>query len=145
MYRADISFLVLKYIGMWHPRVASHRILAIMYDGFSFVIIFLSYIFTFSSFMHSLRGNLNMEEFTESLFFSLALLAGCVKIGNIFINRDAIIQLTDMLLDKRYSASDFVEFYIQEKFDRISRYMRRIYLHILTSDLISRNFNYAPF
>lgn len=122
MYKADISLTVLKYIGMWRPKIFSQRILVI-YDLFSCVMIFLTYIFTFSTLMYLYRGNPNMEEFTESLFFVLALLGGCVKIGNVFFKRDEMIQLTDMLLDERCSPRDLFEFHIQERFNRIARYL----------------------
>ena len=130
MYRAEISLSVLKHIGMWRPKHFSQRILA-MYDVFSFLMVLFTYIFTFSTLMYLFRGNPNIEEFTDSCFYVLGLLAASVKIANIFFKRDEIIQLTNMLLDKRCSPRDFFEFCVQEKFDRISRFLSKYCIVIL--------------
>ena len=120
MYRAELSLLVLKYIGMWQPQFVSKRIIAI-YNVFSFIIIFFTYSFTISTLMYLFQGDLNIQEFSESLFDVTALLAAAVKIANIFLKRNEILELTDILLHKRCAPQDFIEFNIQKKFDRISR------------------------
>ena len=120
MYRAELSLLVLKFIGMWQPQFASKRILAI-YNVFSFMIIFCTYIFTISTLMYLFQGNLNIQEFSESFFYVVSVIVACFKIMNVFFKHDQILGLTDILLHKRCTPQDFIEFSIQEKFDRISR------------------------
>ena len=85
------------------------------------MIIFFTYTVTISTLMYLFQGNLNIQEFSESFFYVTALLASTVKIANIFLKRNEILELTDILLHKRCAPQDFIEFSIQEKFDRISR------------------------
>lgn len=128
MYRAELSLAVLQYIGMWQPKFLS-QIAFVVYNIFSFFVITVTYFFTFTTLMYLFNHNLNLEEFTESFFFALALLCGSIKIGNLFMKRDEIIELTDMLFDERFIPRDIVEVKIQNKFDKISRLY--IYIYIL--------------
>ena len=101
-----------------------------IYNAFSIGMVIIVYTFTISTLLYLFLSNPDLEDFTESLFYVLALITACVKIAIIFSKRNKIIQLADMLLDKKCSAQDRVEYYIQNKFDRISRYTyQQVYIY----------------
>ncbi|XP_043480715.1 uncharacterized protein LOC122510271 [Leptopilina heterotoma] len=70
--------------------------------------------------MYLFRYNNNLEEFTENFFYALALLCASIKIGNLFIKRNQIIELIDMLIDEKFNPQDDAEVKIQTKFDKFS-------------------------
>lgn len=122
MYKAELSLMVLQFIGCWQPKFPSQCVY-ILYNIYCCFMIFVIYFFTFTTIMYLFRYNYNLEEFTENFFFSLALLCATIKIGNLLIKRNKIIELIEMLIDERFNPQDYIEFQIQNKFDKISRYL----------------------
>ena len=120
MYRAEISLTVLKYIGIFPPKKFSNAYLSI-YNCLSVLIICLIYIFTTSTIIELLISGFDVEEFTENLFYVLALIAACVKMTTAFIKRSKIMKLIEMLLDQQCSPRDMVEFNIKKKINKIAR------------------------
>ena len=139
MYRAEISIGILKYFGMWCPKYISNGTRTI-YNAFSVLMVITVYTFTCSTILYLLLCNPDMEEFTESSFYVLALLTACVKIAIVFFKRSKIIQLTDMLFDEKFHPRDFVEFCIQKKFDKLGRYKyQRLLSPFIEGRFLSQN------
>lgn len=125
MYRADISLDILKYFGIWSPKFFL-RGAQLLYDAFSIIIVAIVYVFTISTLLYLFLSNPNLEDFTESLFYVLALCTACVKIAIILLKRNHIIELRNMLFDKNCYPQDKIEYNIQNKFDKLGRY-RNLY------------------
>lgn len=134
MYRAEISLDILTYFGMWCPKFLSEGT-CLIYNSFSIAMTIIVYTFTTSTLLYLFLCNPDLEDFTESLFYVLALLTACVKIAIVFSKRNKIIQLKNMLLEKKCFPQDPVEYNIQNKFDKISRYKYQQVFFQLTASL----------
>lgn len=120
MYRAEISLALFKITGIWPPETSKGILL--LYNVFSIFVITLTTLFATSNLLYLFNENMSMEEFTDSLFYFLALLVGCIKMAVVFNNRHKIIEITEILLNEQYEPRDFYEICIQSETDEFGRY-----------------------
>ncbi|XP_033218490.1 odorant receptor 46a-like [Belonocnema kinseyi] len=66
--------------------------------------------------------NLEMEEFTESLFFVLIMIVICIKMGVILIKHSTLLEIINMLNNNDNKPQDCDEHRIQENYDKIGRF-----------------------
>lgn len=140
MYRADISLVILKYCGIWRPKFFLKGA-QLLYNIFSIIMVINVYIFTISTLLYLFLSNPNLEDFTESLFYVLALCTACVKIAIVLFKHNEIIELRNMLLDKKLYPQDKIEYNIQNKFDKIGRYQKKKFLSFHSIKIINNLFN----
>lgn len=125
MYRADISLEIMKYFGIWRPKFFLKGG-QILYNIFSIIMVVNVYIFTISTLLYLFLSNPNLEDFTESLFYVLALCTACVKIAIVLCKHQEIIELRNMLVDSKCHPQDKIECKIQNKFDKTGRYWKNL-------------------
>lgn len=120
MYRAEISLALFKIAGIWPP-LATTKCFSIAYNALSVIVISITILFTVSNLLYIFIENTDMEEFTDNLFYFLALFVGCLKMLIIFKNQNEIIQITEILLNEQFVPRDNEEVCIQNGFDTIGR------------------------
>lgn len=122
MYSGEISLTICKIVGIWHSESLRGNC-AIIYHLFSSSVACLICVFTISNVLYLIQENYDMEKFTESLFYVLALSTGCVKMIVIFQKHHEIIELKQLLLNEQFVPRDAEEIFIQRKFDKFGRYI----------------------
>lgn len=130
MYRAEISVILFKIVGIW-PSKYSKGLLTIIYQVYSIFVVSLTFIFTASNLFFILSEKIEVDVFIEDLFYFLTLLVACIKMIVIFQKRNKIHELMKILHNKQFQPRDAVEFSIQEKFDKIGRFLYLLFLYLL--------------
>ncbi|XP_023247665.1 odorant receptor 67c-like [Copidosoma floridanum] len=83
--------------------------------------------FALSQILSILFNAQNVDEITESSFLCLSIMSACLKVLNLLLKRNDLIELTNTLLGGLYKYRDDDEEKIQRKFDSTARFNTIVY------------------
>ncbi|XP_076634664.1 odorant receptor 67a [Colletes latitarsis] len=130
MQKLPLSFALLTYSGYWRPtKWPVHSIKYWLYNGYSAFMILFVYSFTFFFFIDCLRFE-DMKTAVHKFSLFISVLGVCIKVTNLFCQRDKIINMVNTLVQGNYLPKDEDEVIIQQKFDLYARNLT-IYCEIL--------------
>ncbi|XP_043484611.1 uncharacterized protein LOC122512686 [Leptopilina heterotoma] len=122
MYKADYSIKLLTIAGVHRPIEWSLIITKTLYNIFTAFMISHFYLFDISLCMYLVLYTLNdIDEFAESLCWSLAAFVTCIKMTNFLLRGNDIIRLMNILNEDCLKIRDSTEKMMQEKCDFIAR------------------------
>lgn len=121
MYKAEISIVLFKMIGIW-PSESTKGFLTI-YDFYTIFTVSIILVFAVTNSFYILSENFDRDELTENFFYSIATFIDCVKMLVIYQKRSKIRQIEKCLNNKQFKPRDSEEFFIQNKFDKIGRFL----------------------
>ncbi|XP_043473271.1 odorant receptor 67a-like isoform X2 [Leptopilina heterotoma] len=119
MHTAKISLTIFKFIGIW-PEKNSQGFFTI-YNFYVFFIITTLFALIVSNLVYTLKQNFTADEFTESFFFSSAIIIDCIKIIVLYRQHKEIYKVTNYINGKQFQPRDSNEISIQNKFYNIER------------------------
>ncbi|XP_043480582.1 odorant receptor 46a-like [Leptopilina heterotoma] len=129
MYKGQISLIILSTAGYWRPIGFSFFAVAFLYNIYSIFMTFLVYSFDMSLYMYLILHAINdIDDFSESLCWFLLSLVVCVKLTNLLIKRNEIIDLINMMDIHYFSPRDHEEEAIQQNYDYMSRRNTMLFL-----------------
>lgn len=121
MYKAELSLTMLFIAGVWRPITWTLFFTVNLYNTFTAFAILLVYTFDISLFMYLILHSLNdIDEFAESLCWFLALFVSSVKMTNLLLRRNDIIDLTQFLIKDCFQPRNSFEKIMQDNRDYIA-------------------------
>ncbi|XP_043264936.1 odorant receptor 67a-like [Colletes gigas] len=121
MQKLSLSFALLTYVGFWRPtKWPVHSIKYWLYNAYSALMILFLYSFTLFFMIDCLQfADMKTAVHKFSIFISAA--GVCVKVANVFYQRDKIINMVNTLVQGNCLPKDENEVIIQRKFDLYAR------------------------
>ncbi|KAL6258340.1 hypothetical protein P5V15_010425 [Pogonomyrmex californicus] len=115
MHTLPLSFALLTYTGYWRP-IGLTSIKYWAYIVYSIIMNFLLYSYAFCGLVDCFIFK-DLETFIEKFSLCVSVVSVSFKVLNLVVNRDKIISLTDMLLDKVCIPRNDHEMNIRRRFD----------------------------
>jgi len=106
---------------MWRPNKWSSNGAKLLYNVFTFMVIFSEYFLVITQFMDIILIVDNIDDFATNTLMFLTIVAVCCKATVVVVRRNAIINLVQILLKAPYKPRDEDEVAIQIKFDKFIR------------------------
>lgn len=119
----SINFLMYTVSGIWRPIEWSSSGAKLLYNTLTIVVLLMLYFLVFGQFMDIVLIVDNVDDFTTNSLMFMSIVSICCKASLIIARRKAIINLVQMLLKDPYKFRDLDEMTIQEKFDKLIRYV----------------------
>ncbi|XP_076679569.1 uncharacterized protein LOC143374904 [Andrena cerasifolii] len=130
MHKLSLSFALLTYSGFWRPTtwpVCSLKYW--LYNAYSVVMVLILYTFTFCAMVDSVTSK-DLKTMTDKFSLFISVFGVCFKVANLFLKREKIIGMVNVLLKGNCVPRDEQEAIIQRKFDDYARKLT-IYCEIL--------------
>ncbi|XP_011646575.1 odorant receptor Or2-like [Pogonomyrmex barbatus] len=115
MHTLPLSFALLTYTGYWRP-IGLTSIKYWAYIVYSIIMNFLLYSYAFCGLVDCFIFK-DLETFIEKFSLCVSVVSVSFKVLNLVVNRDKIVSLTDMLLDKVCIPRNDHEMNIRRRFD----------------------------
>jgi len=124
MHILSVSFALLTYTGYWRPEHFPVNSLKYwMYNLYSVFMFALLQSFVLYGIVDTFVYSASLQEFVDKCYLFLSVFGVSCKIVHLFIRREKIIGLGQMLLKKKCIPRDLEEMSIQNKFDRNAKYI----------------------
>ncbi|KAH0948471.1 OrE12 [Eciton burchellii] len=122
MHILPVSFALFTYTGYWRPvHFPVNSLKYWLYNVYSVFMFTLLNSFVFYGLVDTFFISTNVQEFVDKSYLFLSVGGVSCKVVNLFICREKIIDLSNMLLKENCVPRDADEVSIQEKFDRHAR------------------------
>ncbi|XP_018406210.1 PREDICTED: odorant receptor Or1-like [Cyphomyrmex costatus] len=131
----SLNFLIYTVGGIWRPVEWSSNGAKLLYNVFTFIIIFSEYFLMLTQFLDIIFVVNNVDDFATNTLMFLSIVAVCCKTTVIVVRRNAIINLVQLLLKAPYKPQDEDEVAIQTKFDKFIRSCSIKYSLLATSSV----------
>lgn len=125
MYKAGISVTLFKILGVW-PSKGSKGCLTI-YNIYTIFIAVIVVIFIISNSFYILKENIETDYYVENFFYSTAVFTASFKMLVIYWKRSKIREIIKKLYSNQFKPRDSKEKCIQNKFDRIGRFLLKFH------------------
>ncbi|XP_078032555.1 uncharacterized protein LOC144467569 [Augochlora pura] len=136
MHKLPLSFMLLTCVGYWRPTTWSANSLKYwLYNAYSIIMIFLLYIFTFYALVDAIISE-DLHTTTDKFSLCISVMGVCIKVANLFIQREKIVSVVNSLLKKIHVPRDEEEMAIQRKFDNHARKLT-LYCEVLNESAAS--------
>ncbi|XP_076679313.1 odorant receptor Or1 [Andrena cerasifolii] len=130
MHKLPLSFALLTYSGFWRPEEwPVYSLKYWLYNAYSVFMILLLYTFTFCAMVDSVISK-DLKTMTDKFSLFISVFGVCFKVANLFLKRERIIDLVNVLSKENCVPRDEQEAIIQRKFDAYERKLT-IYCEIL--------------
>lgn len=120
MYKAESSVVLFKILGLWPENTTGFLTIYNLYTVFIASIILG---FLVSTLVDTLNEDFETDAYKENFFYFAATVTSCLKMIVIYWKHSKIREIMLRLDGKRFEPRDTVEFYIQNKFDKIGRFI----------------------
>ncbi|XP_067203546.1 odorant receptor 46a-like isoform X2 [Linepithema humile] len=132
-----LNFLIYTIGGIWSPIEWSSNGAKLLYNIFTFVILFMLYFLMLTQFTDIIFVVDNVDDFVSNSLMFVSIVAVCCKATIIVTRRSAVINLLQMLLEKPCKPENENEMGIQTKFDEFIRSWTIKYLLLALGSLTS--------
>ncbi|XP_051175109.1 putative odorant receptor 92a [Leptopilina boulardi] len=122
MITAKFSFRILQYSGLWRPKSLRSQWGFLLYNFYSFLIVFLFVTLDASLLLYIILIPTDIETLMKNVMFFVTVFGLNFKVIYVLLRRNDIIQFDDMLLEKYCTPRDNQEFVIQTKIDNFNRF-----------------------
>ncbi|XP_011869949.1 PREDICTED: odorant receptor Or2-like [Vollenhovia emeryi] len=116
-----LNFFIHTLCGIWQPIEWSSNVAKLLYNVFTFIVILTEYFFVLTQFMDIVFVVDNIDDFATNTLMFLTIVAVCCKATVIVVQRNAIINLVQVLLKTPCKPRNEDEATIQTKFDKFIR------------------------
>ncbi|XP_018372533.1 PREDICTED: uncharacterized protein LOC108767274 [Trachymyrmex cornetzi] len=137
MQMLSLNFFIYTVSGIWRPVEWSSNGAKLLYNVFTFMVIFSEYFLVLTQFMDIVLIVDNIDDFATNTLMFLSIVAVCCKATVVVVRRNAIINLVEILLKAPYKPRDEDEVAIQTKFDKFIRSCSIKYSLLATSSVTS--------
>ncbi|XP_012059527.1 PREDICTED: putative odorant receptor 71a [Atta cephalotes] len=117
----SLNFLIYNLCGMWRPNEWSSNGAKLLYNVFTFMVIFSEYFLVVTQFMDIILIVDNIDDFATNTLMFLTIVAVCCKATIVVIRRNAINNLMQLLMETPCKPRDEDEIAIKTKFDTFIR------------------------
>ncbi|KYN07118.1 Putative odorant receptor 71a [Cyphomyrmex costatus] len=117
----SLNFLIYNLCGMWRPNEWSSNSAKLLYNVFTFTVIFSEYFLLVTQFMDIVLIVDNIDDFATNTLMFLSIVAVCCKATIVVIRRNAIINLVKILMETPFKPRDEDEVAIKTKFEMFIR------------------------
>jgi len=124
----SLNFLIYTIGGMWRPVEWSSNSAKLLYNIFTFMVIFSEYFLVLTQFMDIIFVVNNVDDFATNTLMFLSIVVVCSKATVIVVRRNTIINLVQILLKAPHKPRDEDEIAIQAKFDK---FIRSVHISLL--------------
>ncbi|XP_018372522.1 PREDICTED: uncharacterized protein LOC108767263 [Trachymyrmex cornetzi] len=131
----SLNFFIYTVGGIWRPVEWSSNGAKLLYNIFTFMIIFSEYFLVLTQFMDIILIVDNVDDFATNTLMFLTIVAVCCKATVVVVRRNAIINLVQILLKAPCKPRDEDEIAIQTKFDKFIRSSSIRYSLLATSSV----------
>ncbi|XP_011869110.1 PREDICTED: putative odorant receptor 71a isoform X1 [Vollenhovia emeryi] len=129
-----LNFFIYTLCGIWQPIEWSSNVAKLLYNIFTFNVIFSEYFLVLTQFMDIVLVVDNIDDFATNTLMFLTIVAVCCKATVVVVRRNAIINLVQVLLKTPCKPRNEDEATIQTKFDKFIRsYSIKYALMVTTS------------
>ncbi|XP_018058152.1 PREDICTED: odorant receptor Or1-like [Atta colombica] len=135
MQLLSLNFLIYTIGGMWRPVEWSSNSAKLLYNIFTFMVIFSEYFLVLTQFMDIIFVVNNVDDFATNTLMFLSIVVVCCKATVIVVRRNTIINLVQILLKAPHKPRDEDEIAIQAKFDKFIRSCSIKYSLLATSSV----------
>jgi len=116
-----LNFLIYTIGGIWQPIEWSSNGAKLLYNIFTFLILFMLYFMLLTQFMDLILIVDNVDDFVSNSLIFVSIVTVSCKATVMIVRRDAIINLVQVLLEKPFKPQNENEMEIQTKFDEYIR------------------------
>ncbi|KYN30668.1 Putative odorant receptor 71a [Trachymyrmex septentrionalis] len=113
----SLNFLIYNLCGMWRPNEWSSNGAKLLYNVFTFMVIFSEYFLVVTQFLDIVLIVDNIDDFATNTLMFLTIVAVCCKATIVVIRRNAINNLIQLLMETPCKPRDEDEIAIKTKFD----------------------------
>ncbi|XP_011705074.1 PREDICTED: odorant receptor 46a, isoform B-like [Wasmannia auropunctata] len=131
----SLNFLIYTLCGIWRPIEWSSNGAKLLYNIFTFIVIFSEYFLVLTQFMDILLIVDNIDDFANNTLMFLTIVAVCCKATIVVVRRNAIINLVQILMRAPCKPCDENEAAIQTKFNKFIRSCSIKYSLLATSSV----------
>jgi len=117
----SLNFLIYTFCGMWRPNKWSSNGAKLLYNVFTFIVIFSEYFLMLIQFMDIIFIIDNIDDFATNSLMFLTIVVVCCKATVVIVRRNAITNLVQVLTKTPCKPRDEDEVAIQTKFDMFIR------------------------
>ncbi|KAG5321699.1 OR46A protein, partial [Acromyrmex heyeri] len=136
MINVSTDILVLGFFcGIWRPNEWSSNSAKLMYNIFTFIVIFSEYFLVLTQFMDIILIVDNIDDFATNTLMFLTIVAVCCKATVVVVRRSAITNLVQVLMKTPCKPYDEDEVAIQTKYDMFIRSCSIKYSLLVTSSV----------
>ncbi|XP_012059526.1 PREDICTED: odorant receptor Or1-like [Atta cephalotes] len=131
----SLNFLIHSLCGIWRPNEWSSNGAKLMYNVFTFIVIFSEYFLVLTQFMDIVLIVDNIDDFATNTLMFLTIVAVCCKATVVVVRRNAITNLVQILMKTPCKPCDEDEVVIQTKYDMFIRSCSIKYSLLATSSV----------
>ncbi|XP_036149725.1 uncharacterized protein LOC105830620 [Monomorium pharaonis] len=131
----SLNFLMHTFCGLWRPIKWSSNSAKLLYNVFTFIVIFSHYLLMLTQFLDIVLIVDNIDDFATNTLMFLTIVAVCCKATVVVVRRNAITNLVQVLTKTPCKPCDEDEAAIQTKFDMFIRSCSIKYLILTTSSV----------
>ncbi|KYN07119.1 Odorant receptor 46a, isoform A, partial [Cyphomyrmex costatus] len=131
----SLNFLIHSLCGIWRPNEWSSNGAKLLYNVFTFIVIFSEYFLVLTQFMDIILVVDNIDDFATNTLMFLTIVAVCCKATVVVVRRNAITNLVQVLMKTPCKPCDEDEVAIQTKFDTFIRSCSIKYSLLATSSV----------
>ncbi|XP_043468809.1 putative odorant receptor 92a [Leptopilina heterotoma] len=121
MNTAKFSFTILQYSGVWRPKSLISQWTILLYNFYSFLIVFLFLTLDGSVLLYIILVPTDVEELMKNVMFFVTVFGLNLKVLYVLLRRNDIIEFDDMFLKKQCIPCDDYEFDVQIEIDNSNR------------------------
>lgn len=122
MNTAKFSFTILQYSGVWRPKSLISQWTILLYNFYSFLIVFLFVTLDGSVLLYIILVPTDVEELMKNVMFFVTVFGLNLKVLYVLLRRNDIIEFDDMFLKKQCTPCDDYEFDVQIEIDNSNRF-----------------------
>lgn len=123
MKTANFSFTILQYSGLWRPKSLVTQWKILLYNFYSFLIVFLFVTLDSSLLVYIILIPSDVETLMKNIMFFVTVFGLNFKVIYVLLRRNDIIRFDDMFLRKYCAPRDNHETMIQTKIDDFNRFV----------------------
>lgn len=121
MYKAEVTLVLFKILGIW-PVEYTKGCLTI-YTIYSIFIASIVVVFITLNAIYILNENIDSDDYMENFFYAVGVFTASLKMLIIYRRRSKIQKIMKRLDSKQFEPRDSEEIDIQNKYDKIGRFL----------------------
>lgn len=122
MNTAKFSFTILQYSGVWRPKSLTKQWSFLLYNFYSFLIVFLFVTLVTSLLLYIILIKTDIESLMENVMVFVGIFGLNLKVIYVLLRRNDIIRFDNMFLANHCTPRDPNEFVIQTRIDNSNRF-----------------------
>ncbi|XP_025265982.1 odorant receptor 94a-like [Camponotus floridanus] len=137
MHVLQFTLIICALAGCWQPLSWTSLFKHIIYKTYATFLISSLYAFLMSQFVDIILNVGNSDEFVDALYMMLTILVAGYKQAYMWIDRNNIKMLINVLTEKPFAPYETHEIIIQQKFETLTTNNTRRYLIIVIMSILS--------